>query len=281
MQLKEYQASANYILEKAKIIGKTAVVLGSGFGVLSQKLKDSQNAACVEIPYGEIPYFPVSTNPSHAGKLLLKQWNGREVLLLSGRFHFYEGYSPEQVAYYVRVLHLLGVKNLILTNAAGGISENMNVGDLVLIRDHIKLCAPSPAIGPHIPEFGERFFDMTDTYGSRFREFAKECARHMGYELKEGVYAFMAGPQYETPAEIRALKVLGADLVGMSTVFEAIAARQCRMNLLGLSCVTNLAAGIAPGELADGEVVEQANRIADTAEELLGRIIGGLESLTE
>ncbi|HJB27115.1 MAG TPA: purine-nucleoside phosphorylase [Firmicutes bacterium] len=273
MKLWEYRESADYIQKRAGIVGETAVVLGSGFGILSDELEDSRDAACTEIPYSEIPHFPVSTNPSHAGRLLFKQINGRQILLLSGRFHYYEGYSAEQVAYYVRVLHLLGIKNLVLTNAAGGIGEHLQVGDLVLIRDHIKLCAQSPAIGSHFPAFGERFFDMTDTYSTHLREIAKNCARQMGYDLKEGVYAFMAGPQYETPAEIRALKILGADLVGMSTVFEAIAARQCRMNLLGLSCVTNLAAGIASGELADGEVIEQASQIANTAKELLTRIL--------
>ena len=217
MKLWEYRESADYIQKRAGIVGETAVVLGSGFGILSDELEDSRDAACTEIPYSEIPHFPVSTNPSHAGRLLFKQINGRQILLLSGRFHYYEGYSAEQVAYYVRVLHLLGIKNLVLTNAAGGIGEHLQVGDLVLIRDHIKLCAQSPAIGSHFPAFGERFFDMTDTYSTHLREIAKNCARQMGYDLKEGVYAFMAGPQYETPAEIRALKILGADLVGMST----------------------------------------------------------------
>ena len=273
MQLCEYRESAEFIQKKAGTVGKTAIVLGSGFHTLASKLEDSRIAACTELPYAQIPHFPVSTNPSHQGKLLFKQLSGQELLLLSGRTHFYEGYTPEQVAYYVRVLHLLGVRNLVLTNAAGGIGEHLHVGDIVLIRDHIKLSSLSPAVGPHLPEFGERFFDMTDTYSACLRGIAKDCARKMGYTLKEGVYAFMAGPQYETPAEIRALKVLGADLVGMSTVFEAIAARQCRMQVLGLSCVTNLAAGIASGELADGEVVEQANRVADTAAALLSGIL--------
>ena len=273
MRLCEYQESAGFIRQKAGTVGKTAVVLGSGFGVLARRLEDSRRTLCTEIPYAQIPHFPVSTNPSHEGKLLFKQLCGQEILLLSGRTHFYEGYSPEQAAYYVRVLHLLGVRNLVLTNAAGGIGDHLGVGDLVLIRDHIKLVAQSPAIGPHIPEFGDRFFDMTDTYSARLRGIAKDCARKMGYVLKEGVYAFMAGPQYETPAEIRALKILGADLVGMSTVFEAIAARQCKMNILGLSCVTNLAAGIAAGELMDSEVVNQANQVADTAVTLLSGIL--------
>ena len=273
MEYRMYQESAEYLRERMGMVGRTAVVLGSGFHTLAEHLQDSEQAACTEVPYGDIPHFPVSTNPAHAGKLLFKQAAGREVLLLSGRFHYYEGYSPEQAAFYVRVLHLLGVENLILTNAAGGIGEHLKVGDLVVINDHIKLCAESPAVGIYHPAFGERFFDMTDTYTARLRALAGECAAQMGYPLKEGVYAFMAGPQYETPAEIRALKTLGADLVGMSTVFEAIAARQCRMNLLGLSCVTNLAAGLDTGELSDGEVVRTAEQVSTIACELLTRIL--------
>lgn len=276
MEYRFYEESAEYLRSQAGVVGDTAVVLGSGFHTLAGQLPDSTRAACTQIPYGDIPHFPVPTNPAHAGKLLFKQAAGREILLLSGRFHFYEGYTPEQVAFSVRVLHLLGVKNLILTNAAGGIGKHLCVGDLVLITDHIKLCAESPAAGTYHSSFGERFFDMTDTYTADLRTLAHDCAKEMNYPLKEGVYAFMAGPQYETPAEIRALKALGADLVGMSTVMEAIAARQCRMNLLGLSCVTNLAAGLGGTELSDAEVVETADRASRTACELLTRIINRL-----
>lgn len=264
-----YDQSAAFLKERLGEIPDTAVVLGSGLGGLAKELKDP-----VEIPYAGIPGFPRSTVASHAGLLLCGRLEGRPVIMLSGRFHVYEGYSPETVSFYVRVLHLLGVKKLILTNAAGGVNQTFEVGDFMLISDHIKFFAESPARGRNIPQFGERFFDLTRQYSPKLRETARKCADRQGINLREGVYFYMPGPEFETPAEIRAIRALGGDAVGMSTVFEAVTAAQCGIEVLGISCITNMAAGVIPDSMvSDAEVTANAAQVSGRFISLMKAII--------
>lgn len=256
--IEQFERSAAYLRERLPFVPEIALTLGSGLGGLADRVEDA-----VRIPYEEIPGFPRSTVSSHAGVLVAGTLSGRRVLALSGRFHYYEGYSMETVAYYVRVLKLLGVSKLVLTNAAGGVNESFRVGDLMLIADHIKLGAESPSRGMPGTVFGERFFDMSRAYSPRLRALARECAARLGVGLQEGVYFYMPGPEFETPAEIRAIRLLGGDAVGMSTVGEATAAAQCGMEVLGLSCITNLAAGMTPeGVVSDAEVTVNAAEAA-------------------
>ncbi len=252
-----------------KAVPRIALVLGSGLGYLADELTDA-----VRIPYAQIPHFPRSTVASHAGFLAAGKLNGVPVLLCSGRTHYYEGYSFETVTFYVRVLKALGVETLVLTNAAGGVNTAFSVGDLMLITDHIKLCADSPVRGPSDERLGARFFDMTHTYTPRLQAIAREAANALSVPLREGVYFFMGGPQFETPAEIRMIRLLGGDAVGMSTVPEAIVAAQCGMQLLGISCITNMAAGVVEGaEVSDDEVVVAAGAAAHTFGELMKLIV--------
>lgn len=260
----QYQKAAEYIRARAEQGGQPlpeiCLVLGSGLGRLAREM-----TGAVTLAYEEIPGFPRSTVESHAGLMKIGRLEGRPAAVLSGRFHYYEGYDMETVAFYVRVLHLLGVKKLILTNAAGGVNQQFHVGDLMLITDHIKLCAESPSRGSIDPRLGQRFFDMTHTYSPALRSTAKDCAARLGLSLREGVYFFMAGPQFETPAEIRAIRLLGGDAVGMSTVAEAIAASQCGMEVLGISCITNMAAGMVPDtRVSDEEVTQNAALASDS-----------------
>lgn len=248
----DYIKSAEYIRARAGSIPKTAVVLGSGLGEMTRDMTDA-----AVIDYKDIPNFPLSTAPSHDGRMFIDG----NMIALSGRFHYYEGYTMEQAAYYVRVLKLLGVQSLILTNAAGGINTEFSSGALMMITDHIKFFDESPLRGANMPEFGVRFPDMTKCYSDKLQATARKTAEKLGIELRSGVYAFMPGPSYETPAEIRALRILGADAVGMSTVPEAIAARHAGLDILAVSCITNMAAGITGEQLTEEEVIETANRI--------------------
>lgn len=266
-----YEKAASVIRERleasAASLPEVCLVLGSGLGGLAEEVLDP-----VELRYEDIPGFPTSTVTSHAGRLVLGRLADRSVAVLAGRFHFYEGYDTETVAFYVWVMHLLGVGKLVLTNAAGGVNTSFRVGDLMLITDHIQFCLESPARGEIDPRFGDRFFDMTRTYSPTLAERARRCAGELGIPLREGVYFFMAGPQFETPAEIRAIRLLGGDAVGMSTVPEAIVARQCGMEVLGLSCITNLAAGMQE-EVSDREVTQNAAAAAGPFRALVQKII--------
>lgn len=265
----EYKRSADFLREKLPECPEVAVVLGSGLGRLADEVESK-----ITIPYKDIPAFPMSTVESHAGLLIYGKLNGRSVIMMSGRFHFYEGYSPEIVSFYVRVLYLLGVRKLVLTNAAGGVNQSFKVGDFMLITDHIKFFAESPVRGRRIPEFGERFFDMTTTYSPRMRDIARKISDKMGITLREGVYFYMPGPEFETPAEIRAIRILGGDAVGMSTVFEAVTAAQCGMEVLGVSCITNMAAGIIPDTIvSDEEVTTTAAQVSDSFCSLMKSVI--------
>ncbi len=243
------------------------MILGSCLGPLAQRIEKA-----VEIDYKDIPNFLCSTVASHAGKLILGELEGRKVVCMSGRFHFYEGYDFEQLVIPVRVLKLLGIKALIVTNAAGGINTSYQKGDIMLIKDHIKLFGASPLRGRNVEEFGDRFFDVSDMYTKRLREDAKELGKDSGLRIHEGNYYYSSGPQFETPAEIVAMRILGGDAVGMSTVTEAVTAAHCKLPLLGISVITNMAAGIEE-ELTTQEVDDTVSMIEDTFSAYVGRII--------
>lgn len=243
-----------------------AVVLGSGLHSLTEVLTDA-----FSVPYGDIPHFPTSTVPFHQGALHIGRLHGVPVFLFSGRFHYYEGYDLRQITFYVKVLRLLDVRVLLLTNAAGGVNESLTAGDLMLITDHIKLSLDSPARGENDERLMPRFFDMSRTYSPRLQQHLMQCAEQLGIPLKRGVYAYMGGPQYETPAEVRMIRVLGGDAVGMSTVPEAITATGCGLEVAALSCITNMAAGVLPSAtLSHEEVGETAQKVGRRFCELIG-----------
>ena len=245
---------------------RIAVVLGSGLGAFAGQL-----AGAVALPYGEIPHFPQSAVAGHAGRLHAGTMQGVSVLVLQGRVHAYEGHPADAVVFAVRVLAALGVSVVVLTNAAGGIRLDLRPGQLVLLSDHINLSGLNPAAGPLIDEV-PRFFDMTEAYARPLRELAHAAAAANGASLTEGVYVGVLGPSFETPAEIRAFRAMGADLVGMSTVLETIAARQAGVEVLGLSCVTNMAAGVDPTPISHAETLETAY----AAERQLASLLGGI-----
>lgn len=250
------EAAAKFILRKTKLRPTIALVLGSGLGGFADEF-----AGSVKIPYAKIPNFPQSTAVGHAGQLVLGTVEGVEVVAMQGRVHLYEGYSVKEVTFPVRVFSRMGVKAVVLTNAAGGINKEFTQERLVVIRDHINLQGVNPLSGPNEEHFGPRFPDMSEAYDKKFRALALAEGRRLGINLGEGVYAALAGPSYETPAEIQYLRTIGADLVGMSTVPEVIAARHSGLRVLGISCVTNAAAGVLDQPLDHKEVLETAERV--------------------
>ena len=260
--------AADFIFSRTKLRPQIALVLGSGLGAFA----DEFNGA-TRIPYAEIPYFPRSTAIGHAGQLVIGKVGAIAVAGMQGRVHLYEGYSAKDVAFPIRVFARMGVKAVILTNAAGGIKREFTQGRLVVISDHINLQGVSPLTGPNDERFGLRFHDMTAAYDKRLREMAVSEGNRLGIGMNEGVYAGLAGPSYETPAEIRYLRTIGADLVGMSTVPEVIAARHSGMRVLGISCVTNAAAGILDQPLNHVEVLETAERVKGQFISLLKAVI--------
>lgn len=244
------------------------VILGSGLGDYAEALEDA-----VKLPYSEIPGFPRSTVAGHAGMWCCGTLYGKRVVMMQGRFHYYEGYSMKDVTLPVRVMQKIGVKTLVVTNAAGGVNLGYHPGELMVIGDMFSMTAQNPLIGPNLDAFGPRFPDMSCAFAKELRALAHECANEQGFALREGVYAQMTGPTYETPAEIRMLRTLGADAVGMSTVPEVIVARHGGMRVLGISCITNMAAGILDQPLNHAEVTETANRVKGQFRNLLDRII--------
>ncbi len=264
--LKESSAYIKSLLGERKV--EVAIVLGSGLGGLGDEVKDS-----VIIDYKDIPHFPVSTVQGHKGRLIIGELEGRTVMCMQGRFHFYEGYSMEECVYPIRTMYMLGIKSLILTNAAGCVNRSWNVGDLMMITDHIKLCSESPCRGANNDELGPRFFDMTTTYSKELQAVAREEAKKKGILLREGVYMFMSGPNFETPAEIKLARMVGADACGMSTVPEAIAASQMGFKTLGISCMTNMAAGILDQPLNHEEVLETGRVVAEKFTSLIKGIV--------
>ncbi|MBQ4094892.1 MAG: purine-nucleoside phosphorylase [Oscillospiraceae bacterium] len=245
------------IREKTDFVPQVALVLGSGLGGFADEI----DIEC-SIDYSEIDGFPISTVAGHKGRFVLGRLGGVKVVCMQGRVHYYEGYRMDEVVMPIRLMGLMGAKTLFLTNAAGGINESFRVGDFMLIRDHISTFVPNVLIGQNIDELGVRFPDMTDIYNTSLREIIKEEAKKLSIELREGVYVQLTGPSYESPAEIKMLGVLGADAVGMSTVCEALAANHMEMDICAISCISNMAAGIAKHPLTHKEVQETADRVA-------------------
>ena len=262
------EAAADFVFSKSKLRPQIALVLGSGLGAFAEEFESSSR-----IPYAQIPYYPRSTAIGHAGQLVIGMVEGIPVAGMQGRVHLYEGYSVKDVAFPIRVFQRMGMQAVILTNAAGGIKREFVQGQLVVINDHLNLQGANPLTGPNDERFGPRFPDMTVAYDRRFREItvAEGKRNHLG--LSEGVYAALPGPSYETPAEIRYLRTIGADLVGMSTVPEVIAARHSGMRVLGISCVTNAAAGILDQPLNHKEVLETGERVRGQFIALLKSVI--------
>jgi purine-nucleoside phosphorylase len=284
------QATEAATFLREKILGKLGdrfprigIVLGSGLGAVADAIADP-----AIVPYSEIPHFPQSTVEGHSGRIVAGLLGGTPVVVMQGRVHFYEGYSPSQVTFPTRVLGALGLRAVVLTNAAGGIKDGYFIGQLVALADHINFMGFNPLHGPNEPRFafqpnaGLRFFDMTEAYSKRLRSLAKAAAEAEGFPLEEGVYLALPGPSFETPAEIRAFRSLGATLVGMSTVPETIVARHMGLDILGISCVTNLAAGLSATPLSHQEVFEAGrlveNRLARLLERLIPKIAAALES---
>jgi len=253
----------------------TAVILGSGLGGFEEELLDP-----ISIAYDEIPGFPESTVPGHAGRFIVGTIRDHRVLLMSGRFHSYEGYSMDKVTMPVRIMSLLGVNTLIVTNAAGAVNLDYRLGDLVILEDFINLSGRNPLRGRNLDRFGPRFPDMSQAFDSELRTLALEEAQKLGLSAKQGVYCWMNGPSYETPAEIRMVRILGADLVGMSTVPETIVARHCGMRVLGISTVTNMAAGVLDKQIHHEEVLAAGEAIRESFCKLVTQIIGKLPEST-
>lgn len=264
-QVKE---AADAVRARAGDVPEVAIILGSGLGDFAASLGEA-----IAMPYGDLPHWPASRVIGHDGKLVIGATRGRRIAVLAGRCHLYEGHDVRTVTFGVRVLGLLGVKTLILTNAAGGINTGFSQGALMVIDDHINLTGANPLAGPNEERFGPRFPDMTEVYSSRLRTLADRVAETHGMRLPHGIYIALLGPSYETPAEIRYLRTIGADAVGMSTVPEAIAARHMGMDVLGISCITNMAAGVLPKPLDHAEVMETARRVRGQFTALLEGIV--------
>ena len=270
----QYQESAQAIRARiGDFVPKVAMILGSGLGYLGDQVEQP-----IAVPYGDIPHFKASTAPGHKGRLVFGTLEGRSVAVMQGRMHHYEGYSYEEVAYAVRVLRLLGCQTLFVTNAAGGVNYSFHAGDLMLITDQIKIFLESPLRGENLPEFGPRFPDSSYLYTPKLQALAKQQARALDIDLKTGVYMYFPGPQYETPAEIRMARILGADAVGMSTAPEVITAGHCGMDVLGITLVSNMAAGVLPQKLTEQEVLDAAEA---AKEKFSGLLLACLAHLDE
>lgn len=262
------QQTLDFINEKTdNFIPEIGIILGSGLGDFAQDFN------AITIPYSVIPGFETSMVKGHKGQLAFVEINGKKVVIMQGRYHFYEGHSMEKVVYPVKVMKKLGVKTIIITNAAGAINKDFKPTDLMLITDHINLMGTNPLIGQNDERLGTRFPDMSEIYKKDLIKTAHSCASKLGFKLQNGVYAAFTGPSYETPAEIKALKVLGADVVGMSTIPEAIVANYCSMNVLGISCISNYAAGISDEKLSHEEVIESTNIAKEKFKSLLLQIL--------
>ena len=261
-------AAADYIRSRTSLRPTVGLVLGSGLGDFADTLENP-----VRIPYSDIPNFPVPTVPGHAGALVFGKKCGQTVVVLQGRIHYYEGLPQQEITLPIRVLAALGVKTLVLTNACGGVNLSFRPGDLMLISDHINYSGANPLMGPNLDAFGPRFPDMSDLYTASLRKAIREKAEAAGIPLREGVYAMYSGPNFETPAEIRMFRCLGADVVGMSTVPEALVAAHCDMQVVGISCITNMAAGVLPQKLSHQEVMETAALVHDKFQTLLDLVL--------
>jgi len=268
MLVENIEDSIKYIQDHTSMRPEIAVILGSGLGAFAEDLEDA-----VSIPYSAIPHFPISTAPGHKGCLVVGKMDEKEILCMQGRFHYFEGYSLKEVVYPIRVMKKLGIKKLIVTNSSGGIDVSFSQGDLMIIEDHINLLGNNPLIGPNEEEFGERFTDMTEAYSKNMRNAISRSARELNINIRKGIYCAFTGPSYETPAEIRMLRLLGASAVGMSTVPEVIAANHCGIEVAAISCITNMAAGILERPLSSEEVIGTANRVKSAFMSLLKKSI--------
>lgn len=266
-----FKEAAAFIAQRAKIKPRAGIILGSGLGGFADQIENA-----VTIPYGEIPGWPVSTAIGHAGTLVLGDFKGTPVAVMRGRAHLYEGHAPDKVVFGVRALKALGAETFVITNASGGVRTDLAPGDLVLITDHLNLQAQSPLMGKNDDSLGPRFPDMSNAYDAALRAKAHAAAKKLGQTLKEGVYAALLGPTYETPAEVRMLRVLGADLAGMSTVAEVIATRHMGAKVLAISCVTNMAAGILDAPIDGDHVIAVGKAAQGRLTALLGEIIPAL-----
>ena len=262
------RTAAEYILGRISIRPTVGMVLGSGLGDFADTLEEA-----VAIPFSQIPNFPTPTVPGHAGALVFGRKQGRDVVVLQGRIHYYEGLPQQELTLPIRVLAALGIETLVLTNACGGVNLSFAPGDLMLISDHINFSGANPLIGANPDSFGPRFPDCSDIYTASLRAAIREKAAAAGIQLQEGVYAMYSGPNYETPAEIRMFRVLGSDVVGMSTVPEALVAAHCGIKVVGISCITNMAAGVLPRKLNHAEVIEVAALVHDKFQRLLDIVL--------
>lgn len=269
--MQEIQEAAAFIKNETNITPQIGLILGSGLGVLADLIEQP-----IVIDYSRIPHFPVSTVEGHAGELVVGSIKGKQVLIMKGRFHAYEGYGAETVSFPVRVMKELGVETLIVTNAAGGINETYQVGDLMVISDHLNMTFRNPLIGPNDSALGVRFPDMSEAYSKRLRKLAHDVAASQDFKLQEGVYVGLLGPNYETPAEIRMFRTLGGDSVGMSTVPEVIVARHAGIEVLGFSCISNMASGILDQPLSHAEVMETTEKVKP---KFLKLVLGIIEAL--
>ena len=260
--------AADYLRDRIPFNPEVALVLGSGLGDFADTLEEA-----VRIPFAEIPNFPQPTVEGHTGAFVFGKKQGKQVVALQGRVHFYEGLPQQEITLPIRVLAALGTKSLVLTNAAGGVNLNFRPGTLMLIADHINFSGSNPLIGPNLESFGPRFPDVSDLYTKSLRTAIQDKAAEAGIPLQQGVYMMYSGPNYETPAEIRAFRILGADAVGMSTVPEALVAAHCGMQVVGISCITNMAAGVLPVKLNHAEVVETAALVHDRFQKLLELVL--------
>jgi len=261
--------AAEYIRSHLTVTPKIAIILGSGLGPFAYHVEQS-----ISLPFTDIPHFPKPSVVGHSGLLVIGKLHGTPIIVMQGRVHYYEGYTAGEVIFPIRVLKQLGIETLIVTNAAGGIREGLQRGQLVLLSNHINFTGTNPLIGKNEPKFGERFFDMTEPYSPRLRTLAQTASRKRGFSLSEGIYIAVSGPSFETAAEIRAFRILGADLVGMSTVHEVIVARHMNIEVLGISCVTNLAAGIQGKPLDHSEVLETGLHVQQRFVEFLTTFVG-------
>lgn len=268
MNIKEIKKASEFIKEKIKDIPEILVILGSGLSNLAEDLENK-----IEIPYDNIPNFPVSTVEGHKGQFVFGSISNKKVVMMQGRFHYYEGYSMDKVTFPIRVMAYLGVKKLIVTNAAGGVNTSFKPGDLMIIKDHINMLGLNPLIGKNLEEFGPRFPDMTNAYSKDYIEIARKVSKDISIDLVEGNYIMTTGPTYETPSEVKMLRILGADATGMSTIPEVIVANHSNMKVLGISCITNMAAGILNNPLNHEEVMETSERVHEKFKRLIKNLI--------
>ncbi|WP_058485419.1 purine-nucleoside phosphorylase [Defluviitalea phaphyphila] len=267
----QIEKASEYILNKSKFKPEIGLILGSGLGDLGNEIESKEI-----FPYQNIPYFPISTVEGHVGQLIIGELQGKTVIAMQGRFHYYEGYHMNEVTFPIRVMKKIGVKTLIVTNAAGAVNENYKPGDLMIIKDHINFAGINPLIGKNLDEYGMRFPDMSNAYKEELRNKVKEAAKELEIDIREGVYTYFTGPSYETPAEIKMVRILGGDAVGMSTVPEVITAIHSGIDVIGISCMTNMAAGILDQPLNHEEVIETSKKVKEKFIKLMKVLIKNL-----